>query len=113
MDRDTICVDFDGVVVETTHQFFGDGMDSKFAPLVEGAIESLKWLCGRYDVVIFTSRQPHHHDAIRDWLRDEHGVPVAGVTSEKVSAIAYIDDRAIAFSGDWDDALSQVKGIAR
>ena len=103
--KPTVCVDFDGVIVEAKRDLADP---SPFAPLIPGAIEGLKELCEHFQVVILTSRDDHAK--IFDWLSGEHDVPIAMVTSNKVPAVAYIDDRAIEFRGDWSVTLAEVLG---
>jgi hypothetical protein len=54
-------------------------------------------------VIILTTRGP---DAVRKWLLD-HGMHdlVDRVTRQKPPALAYIDDRAICFEGDFGAVL--------
>jgi len=62
-----------------------------------------------YKVVIFTVIDT---EAVWDWLRkfDLH-VHIDDVTNSKPPAVAYIDDRAINFNGNYQDALNALKGF--
>jgi hypothetical protein len=100
--RQTLCIDFDGVIYPYSHGW-ADGVITE-SP-VPGAIEAL-WSLREagYAIVIHTTRcrEPGQAGHIRAWLED-HGAPVIWkVTAEKVPALAYIDDRAVRFT-NWDD----------
>ena len=101
-----ICVDFDGVLYP-----FGMLMDSPDP--IPGAFRALRRLKrAGYRIVILTSRLSARwltqsgHDAeeqrayIEGLLRRD-GIPFDVITSEKVPAEFYVDDRAIRFTGDW------------
>lgn len=116
----TICVDFDGVI----HKYSKGWHDGTiYDDLMPGAIEGIKKLMEVYKVVIFSTRNSHD---IIEWLvydqfpkLPSQGLPFrpksissrwdmddlkeneVGVTSNKVPAMGYIDDRAIHFK-DWD-----------
>jgi len=98
----TICVDFDGVLSKIT----------EFDPThsgepIDGAIDALHMLVDRgYDVVILSSRAStlDGQNHIEDWL-DQYGAPAnLRVTSVKVPAEIYLDDRAVQFQ-NWDEAI--------
>ena len=95
----TICVDFDGVLAQYTGW---KGPDHVGEPM-PGVLEFLYKLSIDYQVVIHTTRQ---YPGVWDWLV-KHNLQgyISGVTSTKVPAVAYIDDRAICFNGSFVDAL--------
>lgn len=112
----TIMIDLDGVLHKYS-EGFKDGTlyDSAF----EGAKESLKKLKDSgYKIIIFTSRlssSSNGEDKIKiqkirimKWLK-KNGIEVDGITSEKLPAEIYIDDRAIHFNGNWDDTMNEIK----
>lgn len=104
--RPTACVDFDGVLASYTGW---KGPDHIGDPL-PGAAGFLRDLQAHgMRVVIHSTRDA---DAIRGWLR-RHGMAdlVADVTSHKVPALVYVDDRAVTFRGDFDAALEEVRGF--
>lgn len=121
--RRVVCVDFDCTLVEW------DTLDATPQPL-PGAVEAVLELQRRgYEVVIFTSRfseawwdahcagtgeDPRafgygQQRIVRRTL-DQMGLEGLRITAEKVPALAYIDDRALHFSGDWGDVLARVPG---
>ena len=103
MDKPKVCVDFDGVL--NTYDGW-QGEDKLFNPRV-GAREFLQALSFYpYSVVIFTTRD---EEKIWKWL-EVHGLDeyVDGVTNIKEGALAYIDDRAICFDGDYDKTFREL-----
>lgn len=104
MRKPTICVDFDGVL----NDYNGYDPDDLGSPR-KGSKEFLEKLHKRYFVVILSARR---YSQIIKWLNDHNlWEYVDNVTSMKPPAIAYIDDRAIHFDGDYDQALKQLWGF--
>ena len=101
----TVAVDCDGVLHSYTSGWCG--ADSLPDPPVPGAIEWLNEITEKFDVVIHTTRgdQPGGNDAVIAYLR-EHGYTGAAlkVTSHKVPALIYIDDRGWRFEGTFPTA---------
>lgn len=99
-----VCVDLDGVLA----QYDGWKGPHYIGPPRDGAREFLKALVkAGYQVIIHTTRKSL---VVSEWLRQydmKHLVVL--VTSEKRPALAYIDDRAIPFEGDFGDCLEAVK----
>lgn len=115
--RKTICVDFDGVI----HDYMEGWKDgSIYGQVMPGAIAALQELQKDYEIVIYTTRasarifngvpEPSQLPELTNWLR-EHGVPYDSIfTGEgKPVAVAYIDDRAVRFNGDWSETLEILK----
>ena len=101
--RPTVCVDLDGVL----NTFDGWRSPEYFHPPREGAREFLQRLHeSGYRVVIFTVRW---HGWVREWLT-ANGLDafVDDVTDRKPPAIAYLDDHAICFTGDFNSAFDQI-----
>lgn len=99
----TVAVDFDGVL--NTYTGWA-GEDELFEPR-EGAIEFLRQLWAEYDIVIHTTRDPQR---VWEWLETywmNH--LVVDVTNVKPKAIAYVDDRAVRFTGDYDAVLAEIE----
>jgi hypothetical protein len=103
MKRQTICVDFDGVLHSYTSPWAGATVITD-AP-VPRAVEWLKSVQEHYDVAIFSSRShvPGGIDAMRQWLvghgLDEAVLERISFPQEKPPARVYIDDRAWRFEG--------------
>lgn len=118
--RGTIAVDFDGVI----HRYSRGWHDGTiYDPPMPGAIDGLRALMARYAVYVHTTREA---EQVMPWLEglgfDAHCDDgpyspefwdVRGqllVTNRKLPAIAYLDDRAVRFTG-WDSALTAL-GVA-
>ena len=99
--RFTVASDFDGVLHSYTSPWAGAA--SCPDPPVEGAIEWLHEMIEHFDVAVLTTRgdQEGGNEAVRAYLR-EHGYlgPDLLVTSRKVPALVYVDDRGWRFTGD-------------
>lgn len=102
MIKKTICVDFDGVL----NEYDGYEEGNLDEPLT-GSKEFIKELRKKYKVVILTSRQK---EQVIDWLNN-NGFPSMKVTNRKVPAVAYIDDRAIQFNGNYKKVISRLKNF--
>jgi len=101
--RLTVCVDLNGVL-DTYKGWQGS---EHWDPPRPGAYEFLEELNTRgFRVVILSTKDPAGVDA---WLRS-HGLAeyVDEVTDRKVPAIAYVDDRAVRFCGDYKQALAEI-----
>lgn len=102
MIKKTICVDFDGVLNE-----YDDYEEGDLGEPLTGSKEFIKELRKKYKVVILTSRQK---EQVNRWLR-RNGFPSIKVTNRKVPAVAYIDDRAIQFNGNYKKVISRLKNF--
>lgn len=108
----TIAVDFDGVLHPYTKGWTGSTPDHE--PPIEGAKTFLAdlVLLG-YRVVVFSTRADHAEglEGISQWLSDHEMLGLVNeITHTKPPAIAYVDDRAVPFVGDWTACL---RGIAK
>jgi FMN phosphatase YigB (HAD superfamily) len=98
--RQTLAVDFDGVVHAYTKGWMGG---EPYDVPVPGTEDALRQLDKKYKMVIFTAR--HDLNAVREWLRRYRlSQYFSEVTNRKPQAVAYLDDRAIHFT-DWPSAL--------
>lgn len=111
-----VCVDFDGTIAP-----FGDLFG--FPPPLPGAKKFLDRLrASGFSIVIFTSRLSTvwHASEGRDpakgiieqvtYLQEyfsRYELPADSVTAEKVPAVAYVDDKAIGFRGNWAQSSRQ------
>ena len=123
MRKPILCLDFDGVL----HSYSSGwkGADVIPDPPVDGMVKFLDKAIERFDVQIFSSRshQPGGVDAMKAWLweaiahyfdcpfaGDPHGLDRAIIVrdaltfpTEKPPAMVTIDDRALCFTGNWND----------
>jgi hypothetical protein len=124
-------VDFDATL------FPWGPLDDDSPPLPHAKKALVAFRRAGYRIVIFTSRLSHtwhRHEIQREsdegymnWLirvvdfsteqrehviktLKKHKIPFDDITSEKVPAEYYIDDRAIEFRGDWSDVMQRVLG---
>lgn len=100
-----VCVDFDGTLYPWGPLF------SRAEPN-PGAVEAVKRMKeAGFRIVIFTSRLSptwcfSEHESLTgqyNYIQDillRDGIPFDDITSEKVPAVAYIDDKAIVYRGD-------------
>ena len=107
-----IAIDFDGVIHKNSKGFY-DG--TVYDEPIEGAIEAIKELSQKYEIVIFTAKAKPDRplvngktgsELIWDWLK-KHNIQqyIKKVTSEKPRAVFYIDDKGIKFES-WDKTLN-------
>lgn len=123
MGRYTVCVDFDGTIVD--HAF------PEIGQLKPGVREALQRLNARFDVVISSCRasalfrRPNAEKAIpdqfpadgRDYVAEMEAflkreeIPYSRIDrgdEGKVVAVAYIDDRGIRFEDNWDTIVARL-----
>ena len=102
-----IMIDLDGVVHRYSKGFDDGTLYDDPMPGAKEFIDSMKDI---YEIVIFTARvsttkirfaPASSIKYVEEWL-NKHNIYFDLVTSDKLPAIAYIDDRAIEFKGDWN-----------
>ena len=109
-----LCLDFDGVI--HSYKSGWQGADVVPDPPTEGAIDFIREAVDAFRVAIFSSRtnQPMGVEAMQFWLRSqfykveerEVADPILDQIEwprEKPPALITIDDRALTFSGNWND----------
>lgn len=103
-----VCLDFDG----TLHRYSRGWADGEiYDPPVPGTAAALADMAARgWTPVVCSSRTPPGD--IRAWLARQ-GLPDLAVTNVKPAAVAYVDDRAVTFEGDWPAALAAVDRLIR
>lgn len=111
--RDVVCIDFDGTLYPFTDLFAAPAPHP-------GAVEGMQRLKrAGLRLVIHTSRLSPtwlqssgesyrtHRDYIEHLLKRD-GIPYDDVTSEKVPAARYVDDRAITFDDNWEAIVNAI-----
>ena len=112
----TICLDFDGVLNSYTSGWNGGKLVDSPVP---GAIEWLEEITKKHKVIIHTARlrsanEDQSPQQVEEWLR-KSGLSdraLAKLTYQaKPIAHVYIDDRAIAFSGENFPTADEVENF--
>jgi hypothetical protein len=116
-NSNNISIDFDGVIHKNSKGFH-DG--TVYDEPIDGAIEAIKSLSDRYNIVVFSAKAKPDRplvngktgvELIWEWLEKYNlSQYVSEVTSEKPRAIVYIDDKAIRFNS-WSQALNELSMI--
>lgn len=113
-------IDLDGTIHKYSKGYLKDG--SVYDPPFDGAREVINYLKDKgYEIVIFTTRVSKenaketggdHLEQIRkvgEWLK-KYDIYFDRITSEKLAADFYIDDKAIHIpNGDWKVVLNVIK----
>lgn len=100
--KKTIAVDFDGVL----NNYIGYDPDNLFTPR-DGVEDFLIELNKEFEIIIYSTRNKSH---IIKWLEKYHlDKYVKEVTNNKPPAVAYIDDRAVRFNGDYNECLDNLQ----
>ena len=109
-----LAIDFDGVIHKNSKGFYDGTVYDEPMP---GAIEAIKQLSKKYDIVVFSAKAKPDRpmvngktgaELIWDWLGKYNLIPyIKQVTSEKPRAVAYIDDKAIHFT-NWEITLNEI-----
>jgi hypothetical protein len=110
MSKQRLLIDADG----TLFQYDGwKGSDVWGAPL-PNARAAMMLLSRNYELVCFCSRLTQYPECLESLQKHlaRHGFPHMKVTNKKDSAHLCIDDRAIQFTGEWnDDLLTKIKSF--
>jgi hypothetical protein len=105
--RRTVCLDFDGVI----HLYRSGWCGAEVIPdpPIHGSREAIARLRKRFRVVVHSARcaTDEGHRAVEAWLV-KHNIEVDEVCRFKPPASVYVDDRAVPFRGDWDQAISDI-----
>jgi hypothetical protein len=112
MKKPTICIDFDGVIHAYSKGW--TSVEDIYDEPVPGAKEAIRELRKDFRVVVLSTRLVGRFIDVRlailEWL-EKHDIEVDALSSDKVAAVAYIDDRAINFAGNWTSVLRDVAGF--
>lgn len=102
VSRSIVCLDFDGVCNTYASGWMG------VVKIVDGPTPGLReWLgeaTRNFRVAVFSSRsqQPGGSLAMLEWW-EKHRLPDVEFWTTKPPARLHIDDRALTFTGNWDD----------
>lgn len=101
----TVAIDFDG----TIHWYRRGWVDgSTYDPPTPGTREALEYLSKRYRLVVLTA-EGRDLEAVRRYLTQyDLAQYISDVTLIKPGAVAYIDDRAIEFRGNWREVTRRL-----
>jgi hypothetical protein len=104
----TVCIDFDGVIVDNSEGYLGCGVFGDLLPNVVDSINEL-FIDEFWRVIIYTSRE--ETDLVESFL-NRKGIPFSAVI-KKVRADVYIDDRGLNFGGReaWPHILNETKNF--
>lgn len=110
MGRKTIVFDFDGVI----HKYSKGWQDgSIYDEPVEGIKDAINELHKTYDITVVSTRcrELSGQMAVQRWLEDHH-IEVDCITSIKVPALVYVDDRGLNFDpANVKDLVYQIKSF--
>ena len=106
--KQTICIDFDGVLADYSKGFQGEDVFGDMIPNADIATETLKK--NGWTIIIYTTRP--NTEALRDWLKEnkitydyinENPDQPESSAGCKLMADIYLDDRGMTFYGDWNE----------
>ena len=111
-----LAIDFDGVIHKNSKGYY-DG--TIYDDPIPGSKEALRDLSAQYTIILHTCKAKPDRglvngktgtEMIWDWL-EKHDMAdyVSKITSEKPRAVCYIDDKAIAFDGNWQTAIDEMR----
>lgn len=109
----TICIDFDGVIHPYTKGW--TGLMPEDEPPTEGIVEELTKLKElAYNIVILTTRAQTiiGTNYVKMYL-DKYNIPYDSITSIKLGALAYVDDRAFLFNGYAQGLAGRIQNFIR
>tara|TARA_R110001632_G_C11054377_1_gene385045 strand:- start:97 stop:486 length:390 start_codon:yes stop_codon:yes gene_type:complete len=106
MKKKIICLDLDGVIYPNLIWLGSDTLRGK---PVDGAKEAIDELKEDYTIIINSARfnDIKTIPRVKEWLDDNY-IYYDKISEKKPHADIYIDDKAIGFSGNWDNTLSDV-----
>ncbi|MFD5433756.1 hypothetical protein ACFWJ4_16595 [Kitasatospora sp. NPDC127067] len=114
-------LDLDGTLADASAGWMG----GRIGLPLPGAMDALRFLARHRAVFVYTARPRRWLPEVADWITWYSGIAafvdpspdraywttVGGpilVTSTKLGAAAYVDDRAVHHAGDWTDTLTTV-----
>lgn len=108
--KPTVCLDFDGTLHSYTAWIAPHVVNGPPTPGAREAVQEL--VLAGYRIVICSARasSPSGKSAIQAWCV-MHAIPVDDITSEKPTAVCYVDDRGIRFEGNWAHVLMEIRRL--
>lgn len=113
-ERKVLAIDFDGVI-HNAHLGWGDG--TCYGEPIDGAIDAIKELSKKYEIVIFTAKAKPDRpmvdgktgiELVKEWFEKYLILDcISTITSEKPRAEIYIDDNGYRFQ-NWRDTIKFV-----
>lgn len=113
-----VMIDFDKTISDYRNGWNGGKLTDEEP--ISGAKEALDELHRRgIEIFIFTTRASKRNNGeltskliadLKGWL-NKYDIYYDGITGEKLAAMAYVDDRAIRFGGNWRRTLEEVLEI--
>lgn len=106
---ETVVFDFDGVIHSYTSPW--QGVDVISDPPVEGIAQGMKILKQMgYRIIIVSARcrEAAGVQAVTKYL-DKHKIPYDSVDTGKPPAVAYVDDRAVRFTGEVGQMIKDIQ----
>src|SRR5262245_12439618 len=102
LEARTVCIDLDGTVCRPSPDAYAQ------AEPMDGAAEALRELRRLgWVVVLYTARHFNHWKVTMDWLA-AHAIEYDQIVFGKPPARYYVDDRAIAFDGEWSSVVRRI-----
>ena len=104
----TVCLDFDGVLHSYRSGWRGPEVIPD--PPIHGTREAIARLRQHYRVVVYSGRcrSSEGRQAVEQWLA-RHDIQVDEVCDNKPPALVYVDDRAVRFRGNWEQAIDEIR----
>lgn len=113
-ERKVLAIDFDGVI-HNAHLGWGDG--TCYGEPIDGAIDAIKELSKKFEIVIFTAKAKPDRpmvdgktgiELVKEWFEKYLILDcISAITSEKPRAEIYIDDNGYRFQ-NWKDTIKFV-----
>jgi hypothetical protein len=105
-----VVFDFDGVIHSYSSEYKGPAIIPD-AP-VDGIKEAIVEIHKEFKVAVTSTRCSTREgkEAIAKYL-EAHGIPFDEISSVKLPAVAYVDDRALKFDGNPKALLAAIKGF--
>ncbi len=110
--RKTVCLDFDGVIHSYRSGWKGETVIPD--PPIHRVDLAIRNLRRHFRVVVYSARcrSDEGVQAVRDWLA-KYEIEVDEICRHKPPAFVYVDDRAVPFTGDWDETIANIHAFRK